>query len=82
MGTLLQWERLGQRLPRGSLASFYGEDGKIRDRWSAKLNDTYGRRSQTFTNLKDYVDYIRNDGILGARHNVFLNRGKRYFYTD
>ncbi len=71
-----------EKLPVGSLASFYDENGKIRGRWSAKLNDTYGRRSQTFTNLKDYVNYIRNDGILGARHNVFLNRGKRYFYTD
>lgn len=69
-------------LPKGSLASFYDEDGKLRTSWTVKNQDVYGRSPHTFNNLAEYVNYVRNDQILGSRHNVFLNQGNRYFYTD
>ena len=69
-------------LPKGSLASFYDENGNLRSSWTVKNNDVYNRSPKTFTNLRDYVNYVRNDQILGSRHNVFGKRGKRYYYMD
>lgn len=69
-------------LPKGSLASFYDGDGKLRTSWIVKNQDIYGRSPHTFNNLAEYVNYVRNDQILGSRHNVFLNQGNRYFYRD
>ena len=69
-------------LPKGSEASFYDKDGKLRTFWNTKYRDAHSRDPKSFSNLRDYVNYVRNDQILGARHNVFLNRGKRYFYKD
>ena len=69
-------------LPEGSEASFYDKDGKLRTSWNTKYRDAHSRNPKSFSNLRDYVNYVRNDQILGARHNIFLNRGKRYFYKD
>lgn len=69
-------------LPSGSTATFYDANGKLRTSWTANNNDPYGRAPQKFTNLKDYVNYMRNDDLLGARHNIFVNQGKRYYYLD
>ena len=69
-------------LPSGSTASFYDNNGNLRTSWTVTNNDVYGRTPRTFNNLQDYVNYVRNDQILGSRHNVFLNTGNRYFYTD
>lgn len=69
-------------LPKGSTASFYDDKGNLRTSWTVRNQDVYGRNPHTFNNLKDYVNYVRNDQILGARHNVFLNKGNRYFYID
>lgn len=69
-------------LPKGSMASFYDDNGNLRTSWTVKNQDVYGRSPRTFNNLQDYVNYVRNDQILGARHNVFLNQGNRYFYID
>lgn len=69
-------------LPKGSTASFYDDNGNLRTQWTVKNQDIYGRNPHTFNNLQDYVNYVRNDQILGARHNVFLNQGNRYFYMD
>lgn len=69
-------------LPKGSAASFYDDKGNLRTSWTVNNQDVYGRAPHTFNNLQDYVNYVRNDQILGARHNVFLNQGNRYFYTD
>lgn len=69
-------------LPKGSMASFYDDNGNLRTSWTVKNQDVYGRSPRTFNNLQDYVNYVRNDQILGARHNVFLNQGNRYFYVD
>ena len=69
-------------LPSNSQAKFYDNDGKLRTKWTANNNDPYGRRAQVFNNLRDYVHYMRNDDILGARHNIFINKGKRYYYKD
>ena len=71
------------QLPAGSEASFYDAQGNLRKQWWAKNQDAMGRTTkQAYTTLADYVAKVRNDQILGARHNVFLNRGKRYFYKD
>lgn len=64
------------------LARFYDDKGNLRTRWTTGHKDAHGRAPQTYNNLRDYVNAIRNDQILGARHNVFLNKGKRYFYKD
>ena len=69
-------------LPKGSKATFFDENGELRKSWSVNNNDIYGRGPQSFNKLDGYVKYVRNDQILGARHNVFLNTGKRYFYKD
>lgn len=71
------------QLPAGSEASFYDAQGNLRKQWWAKNQDAMGRTTkQAYTSLADYVAKVRNDQILGARHNVYLNRGKRYFYRD
>lgn len=69
-------------LPENSTASFYDKNGNPRTSWSAKGKNNKGEQARTFTNLKDYVDYVRNDKILGPRHNIFLKKGTRYYYKD
>ena len=69
-------------LPSNSTASFYDAEGNLRTSWSVNNNDIYGRKPQSFNKLADYINYVRNDQILGSRHNVFLNTGNRYFYKD
>lgn len=81
MGT--QWAKAVDALiPKTSDTRFFNQDGQLRTSWTTKYNDAHGRPPRTFNKLSDYVDYVRKDQILGARHNVFLNRGKRYFYKD
>lgn len=69
-------------LPKGSKATFFDENGELRKSWSVNNNDIYGRGPQSFNKLDGYVNYVMNDQILGSRHNVFLDTGKRYFYKD
>ena len=69
-------------LPSNSPASFYDANGNLRKSWSVNNNDIYGNKPHSFNKLVDYVKYVRNDQILGSRHNVFLNTGNRYFYKD
>lgn len=78
------WAReVDKLIPKGSTASFYDpKTGKLRTKWVTTNNDIYGRSSKTYTNLRDYVRSIRNDNIIGARHNIFIKKGKRYYYTD
>ena len=68
-------------LPENSLARVYDGD-QIRGNWITTNNDTYGRRGKSFNDVKNYLWYERNDSVPGGRHNVFLDRGKRYFYVD
>ena len=70
------------QLPSDSTATFYDNTGKLRTKWTVKNNDSLNRPARTYTNLAEYVERVRNDQILGARHNVFLNTGNRYFYKD
>lgn len=78
------WSReVDKFIPQGSTASFHDpKTGKLRTQWVTTNNDIYGRPSKTYTNLRDYVRSVRNDNIIGARHNIFINKGKRYFYKD
>lgn len=78
------WAReVDKLIPQGSTASFYDpKTGKLRTKWVTTNNDIYGRPSRTYTNLRDYVRSVRNDNIIGARHNIFVKKGKRYYYTD
>lgn len=79
----LEWAKQTDKLlPKGSPATFFDENGKLRTSWTVTNRDVYGRKPQTFTNLADYVNYVNYDQILGGRHNTFLNTGKRYFYKD
>lgn len=78
------WAReVDKLIPKGSTASFYDpKTGKLRTKWVTTNNDIYGRPSKIYTNLRDYVRSVRNDNIIGARHNIFIKKGKRYYYTD
>lgn len=77
------WARaVDAHLPSNSPATFFDENNNLRKSWSVNNNDIYGNKPQSFNKLADYVKYVRNDQILGSRHNVFLNTGKRYFYKD
>ena len=70
-------------LPKGSEASFFDENNQLRGQWGvADKNDIYDRPGQVYTKLDEYVNHARNDQMGSARHNVFLNTGKRYFYKD
>ena len=73
---------MDKHLPSNSPASFYDAGNRTRTSWTVNNNDAYNRKPNTFDKLAEYVKYVRNDQILGARHNVFLNTGKRYFYKD
>lgn len=78
-----KWARaVDALLPPGSKATFFDENGNLRSSWSTSSLDAHNRDPKTFNNLYDYANWIRNDQILGARHNVFLNTGNRYFYID
>ena len=68
-------------LPENSLARVYNGD-QMRNNWTTTNNDTLGRPGRSFNDVKDYLWYERNDNLPGGRHNVFLNKGKRYFYVD
>lgn len=69
-------------LPEDSPARFYDASGNLRTSWTPEGKDAHGRAQRSYTSLADYISAIRNDQILGARHNVFLNEGNRYFYKD
>lgn len=69
-------------LPEDSPARFYDASGNLRTSWSPTGRDAHGRAQKSYSSLADYISAIRNDQILGARHNVFLNEGNRYFYKD
>lgn len=78
-----EWAKaVDAQLPPDSPATFYDNTGKLRTKWTVKNNDSLNRPAESYTNLADYVKRVRNDQILGARHNVFLNTGNRYFYRD
>lgn len=70
-------------IPQDSTASFYDpKTKKLRTQWVTTNNNIYGGAPKTYTNLKDYVQNVMNDNIIGARHNIFVKKGKRYFYKD
>lgn len=69
-------------IPKGSKASFKDENGNYRTSWTNTNNDIYGNPGQTYNTDEAYTHGVRYDGINGARHSVFLNRGARYFYKD
>ena len=69
-------------IPKGSKASFKDENGNYRTSWTNTNNDIYGNPGQTYSTDEAYTHGVRYDGINGARHSVFLNRGTRYFYKD
>lgn len=80
----LAWAKEVDRLlPQNSLATFFDENGNLRTSWTVKTKDAHGRPAhQTFTNLADYVKAVRNDQLIGARHNIFGKVGDRFYYRD
>lgn len=79
----IAWQNAAdQNIPKGSKASFKDEQGKYRTSWTNTNNDIYGNPGKTYNTDEEYTHGVRYDGIDGARHSVFLNRGKRYFYKD
>lgn len=76
-------KKVDELIPQDSTASFYDPKTKqLRTKWVTTNNNIYGEPAQTYTNLKDYVKKVMNDNIIGARHNIFIKKGKRYYYTD
>lgn len=78
------WARkVDELIPHDSTASFYDpKTKKLRTQWVTTNNDVYNRSPRTYTNLRDYVEGVMKDNIIGARHNIFAKKGKRYFYKD
>lgn len=78
------WARkVDELIPHDSTASFYDpKTKKLRTQWVTTNNDVYNRSPRTYTNLRDYVEGVMKDNIIGARHNIFVKKGKRYFYKD
>lgn len=77
------WQNLtDQNLPENSEASFKDSSGNYRTSWTNKNNDIYGNPGQSYTDPEKYTNGVRFDGANGARHDVLLNRGTRYFYKD
>lgn len=76
-------KKVDNLIPHDSTASFYDpKTKKLRTQWVTTNNNIYGGAPKTYTNLRDYVQNVMNDNIIGARHNIFINKGKRYFYKD
>lgn len=63
-------------IPTGSKASFYDENGRLRNNWVVPSEYHPDKNP-----LWRYFNYIRTDGKLGARHNVLAAKGDRHFYT-
>ena len=68
-------EAVDKLIPTGSKASFYSPEGIPRDNWKSP-------KGGIFNSLQRYLNYVRNDKKLGARHNVFAATGSRYYYKD
>lgn len=76
-------KKVDNLIPHDSTASFYvPKTKKLRTQWVTTNNNIYGDAPKTYTNLRDYVQNVMNDNIIGARHNIFVKKGKRYFYKD
>ena len=76
-------KKVDNLIPHDSTASFYDpKTKKLRTQWVTTNNNIYGDAPKTYTNLRDYVQNVMNDNIIGARHNIFVKKGKRYFYKD
>lgn len=76
-------KKVDKLIPQDSTASFYDpKTKKLRTQWVTTNNNIYGGAPKTYTNLRDYVQNVMNDNIIGARHNIFVKKGKRYFYKD
>lgn len=76
-------KKVDNLIPHDSTASFYDpKTKKLRTQWVTTNNNIYGGAPKTYTNLRDYVQNVMNDNIIGARHNIFVKKGKRYFYKD
>lgn len=80
--TGLKWAKAVDAQIGNPDASFFDSTGNLRTSWTLTNNDTYNRGPITYKNLREYVNAVRNDQINGARHNVFINEGNRYFYKD
>lgn len=79
----LAWmHAVDDQLPVDSPARFFDAEENLKQSWTPSGNDSHGRAQKSYNKLSDYINAIRNDQILGARHNIFLNEGKRYFYKD
>lgn len=76
-------KKVDKLIPQNSTASFYDpKTKKLRTQWVTTNNNIYGGAPKTYTNLRDYIQNVMNDNIIGARHNIFVKKGKRYFYKD
>ena len=70
-------------LPKGSLSSFFDENGQLRKSWTLKNKDVYGRTTKnTYTDPRVYLEHLRFDNIAAQGHNDFLQQGTRFFYKD
>ena len=60
-------------LPKGSLSSFFDENGQLRKSWILKNKDVYGRTTKnTYTDPRVYLEHLRFDNIAAQGHNDFL----------
>lgn len=63
-------------------AKIYNDDGTLRNSWTVRVKTINGTQPRTFNDLREYLNAIRNDSVLGPAHNVFMRRGTRYYVTN
>lgn len=69
-------------LPEQNKSTFYNESGELRKSWNPTGIDARGKNTnREFNTAKEYADYLMHDQTLGARHNVLVRTGTRYYYT-
>lgn len=80
----LRWvDLVDAGLPKNSLASFFDPNTKkLRMSWKATNKDAYGNNPKLINSLEQYIRQVRNDQLVGNRHNDLVKEGVRYFYKD
>ena len=70
-------------LPSKGLVSFYDQNKKLRKSWTPTGTGASTKTpSKKTMNLREYIEWLRTDGVPGARHNGNYMQGTRHWYKD
>lgn len=63
-------------------AKILNSNGTPKNTWTVKVKTLTGTTNRTYNKLREYIEAIRNDTVLGPAHNVFMKKGTRYYIKD